>query len=94
MQFTYIVGHRGPVRRYIAPGNTNCYKLTHNAEPVVRLLVLPPVKGRWPISREALYVRRTSIVELHLVQRGRRRREIEREREKNGETAQTIKIEN
>ena len=32
------------------------YKLTHNAEPVVRLLVLPPVKGRWPISREALYV--------------------------------------
>ena len=32
------------------------YKLTHNAEPVVRLLVLPPVEGRWPISREALYV--------------------------------------
>ena len=40
----------------------NLYKLTHNAEPVVRLLVLPPVEGRWPISREALYVMSVSCI--------------------------------
>ncbi len=63
------------------------YKLTHNAEPVVRLLVLPPVEGRWPISREALYVSSSATVDAKKIiggVRGGAGGELRRRRERRG----------